>query len=135
MTGITETIETKTKTKTIQDPIYMAETEKINNIVTDVAVIKTEIKHLVTGHAELLSTMKNMSVVPMEAFLQAKKDAEREHKAIYKAIEEGDKDVRTDLDKLMAWKDTVITKIALGAIIFLILIVLGIAGLSQYSPV
>lgn len=113
----------------------MAETEKINNIVTDVAVIKTEIKHLVTGHAELLSTMKNMSVVPMEAFLQAKKDAEREHKAIYKAIEEGDKDVRTDLDKLMAWKDTVITKIALGAIIFLILIVLGIAGLSQYSPV
>lgn len=112
----------------------MADQEKINNIVTDVAVIKSEMKHLVSGHAELLTTMKNISVVPMEVFLQAKKDAEKEHIAIYKTIEEGDKDVRADLDKLMAWKDTVVTKIALGAIIFLVLIVLGVAGLSQYNP-
>lgn len=115
----------KTNTTTIKEEVVVnmpsSDQEKINSILTDVAVIKVEIGHL-TG------SIANLSVVPMQTFIDAKAEAEKEHEKIYKKIESVDK-------KAIAfdeWRDKIVSRIAVAAILFLVAAVLTLIGLEKY---
>lgn len=129
-----EVTEIKTETVVKEMNPIMADQEKINSLVLDVALIKKDMSYVVDQQKNTAQAIKDLSVVSMEVFLQAKKDADKEHDELRKAIEDGDKNVRRDLDKIIAWKDTITSKLAYGAIIFLILVLLAVAGLEKYSP-
>lgn len=58
----------------------------------------------------------------------AKVQADMEHKAINEEIS----DVKVVVDKLQQWRDSIVTRIAAGAIIMLVLMVLAFYGLDKF---
>lgn len=78
----------ETKQTIVKETDMTIPQEKINNLVTDVAVIKEQMINMKEQYANILISIEKLSVVPMETFLAAKEAAERDHKAIRDDIAE-----------------------------------------------
>lgn len=101
-----------------------------NSTGAKIAVLRNEVKHVNESVMRMEGKMDQFiaNSVTQAQLATSQMLADKTHKAMNESID----NLRTDVDSLQGWKDGIVSRIAAGAVIILVGMVLAVYGLEKF---
>lgn len=101
-----------------------------NSTGAKIAVLRNEVKHVNESVMRMEGKMDQFiaNSVTQAQLTTAQRIADETHKAMNETVQE----IRNDVDSLQRWKDGIVSRIAYGAVIILVGMVLAFYGIDKF---